>query len=433
MVEGASVGVHFIITADRRAAVPSALTSVVTTRLVLRMAERDDYPLLGVDAARIPSGAHACRPRLHSGLHGDSGGGSKSGDPVEERAALTAVLEEATRRFPVPSQRLGRMPGHVRRADLDSGATQMVLPFAIGDLEIKTVSLDLSEGHALVAGPSRSGRSSTLATLAVAALETPEPPLLALFLGRRSPLASWVSWDIGPVDANVPDDLSAAIADIRQRIVEGRTVLCFVDDVDTLPDSASAALEELARQARDLPVRFVAAADNRWALRAYGGLVPELRKSKRGVLLTPEVELDGDLLGIRLRAPFESLCRRRTRLPRPGRWLGADSSGPVSTSTTRSQLQRCNTTHGGAVLMNAGDGQNATAVRRQLVQLVATHGPGLLDDSRRVRAMLADAVAGATAEANLIGLALSSGVPDKLRDASRDPARAGLGRGGDHR
>ena len=75
--------------------------------------------------------------------------------------------------------------------------------------------------------------------------------------------------------------------------------------------------------------------------------------------------------------------------------------------------------------MNTGDGQNATAVRRQLVQLVATHGPGLLDDSRRVRAMLADAVAGATAEANLIGLALSSGVPDKLRDASRDPARAG--------
>lgn len=75
--------------------------------------------------------------------------------------------------------------------------------------------------------------------------------------------------------------------------------------------------------------------------------------------------------------------------------------------------------------MNAGDGQNATAVRRQLVQLVAAHGPGLLDDSRRVRAMLADAVAGATAEANLIGLALSSGVPAKLRDASRDPARAG--------
>ena len=75
--------------------------------------------------------------------------------------------------------------------------------------------------------------------------------------------------------------------------------------------------------------------------------------------------------------------------------------------------------------MNAGESQNATAVRRQLAQLVQAHGTELLDDSRRVRAMLADAVAGATAEANLVGLALSSGVPAKLRDAARDPARAG--------
>jgi S1-C subfamily serine protease/pSer/pThr/pTyr-binding forkhead associated (FHA) protein len=63
----------------------------------------------------------------------------------------------------------------------------------------------------------------------------------------------------------------------------------------------------------------------------------------------------------------------------------------------------------------------AAAVRRQLIDLVRSHGPGLLDDSRRVRAMLADAVAGATAEANLIALALASGVPTRLREAERDP------------
>jgi pSer/pThr/pTyr-binding forkhead associated (FHA) protein len=63
----------------------------------------------------------------------------------------------------------------------------------------------------------------------------------------------------------------------------------------------------------------------------------------------------------------------------------------------------------------------AAAVRRQLIDLVRSQGPGLLDDSRRVRAMLADAVAGATAEANLIALALASGVPTRLREAERDP------------
>ena len=65
----------------------------------------------------------------------------------------------------------------------------------------------------------------------------------------------------------------------------------------------------------------------------------------------------------------------------------------------------------------------AAAVRRQLIDLVRSQGPGLLDDGRRVRAMLADAVAGATAEANLIALALASGVPTRLREAEQDPAR----------
>ena len=66
----------------------------------------------------------------------------------------------------------------------------------------------------------------------------------------------------------------------------------------------------------------------------------------------------------------------------------------------------------------------SAAVRRHLVDLVATHGPDVLDDSRRVRAMLADAVAGATAQTNLIGLALSAGVPARLREATTSPPLA---------
>lgn len=71
------------------------------------------------------------------------------------------------------------------------------------------------------------------------------------------------------------------------------------------------------------------------------------------------------------------------------------------------------------------ESQHAEAVRRQLIDLVRNQGPGLLDDGRRVRAMLADAVAGATAEANLIALAIASGVPARLREAGQDPSRMG--------
>jgi pSer/pThr/pTyr-binding forkhead associated (FHA) protein len=73
-------------------------------------------------------------------------------------------------------------------------------------------------------------------------------------------------------------------------------------------------------------------------------------------------------------------------------------------------------------MSNDAESPLAAAVRQQLAALVGRQGPDVLDDSRRVRAMLADSVAGATAETNLIGLALSSGVPARLRDADRDPS-----------
>lgn len=76
--------------------------------------------------------------------------------------------------------------------------------------------------------------------------------------------------------------------------------------------------------------------------------------------------------------------------------------------------------------MSQSPDQLAAAVRRQLGQLVRDHGVELLQDSRRVRAMLADSVSGAAAEINLVGLALSSGVPASLRDSSVSDVAARL-------
>ena len=306
VVDGPSVGVHFVITADRRAAVPSALTSVVTSRLVLRMADKDDYPLLGVDHAvsrdaRMPPG----RGFIQGSIEIQTAVRA-SADPVAEHQALLSIVEDARGRWPDPGRRLGRMPAHVGASSLPRPTVPLRLPFAIGDLDVAPVSVDLTEGHALVTGPPRSGRSTALAMLALSASQAPEPAVLALFVARRSPVERLLEWPLGPIDVGSPEALGAALAEIRTLLGGGRTVLCFVDDADTLPDPAATALEELSRLARDHPVRFVAAVDNRWALRAYGGLVPELRKSKQGVLLAPDIELDGDLVGTRLRAPFES-------------------------------------------------------------------------------------------------------------------------------
>jgi pSer/pThr/pTyr-binding forkhead associated (FHA) protein len=63
------------------------------------------------------------------------------------------------------------------------------------------------------------------------------------------------------------------------------------------------------------------------------------------------------------------------------------------------------------------EGPRAAAVRRQVTDLVRDHGTALLEDPRRVRAMLADTVAGAKAETSLVVLSLRSGVPAMLEEA----------------
>jgi S-DNA-T family DNA segregation ATPase FtsK/SpoIIIE len=304
--DGASVGVHFVITADRRASVPSSLTSVITSRLVLRMAEKDDYTLVGVTAGLVH---HASMPPGRGYLQGSTEiqvGVLDSSDPSKESAALAAVIAQARKTWPTQTPQVGRMPTQLATAHLPKAPSSFVLPLGVGDAEGRVLALDLSDGHALVTGPPRGGKSTTLATLAFAASRAPNSPALGLITARRTPIAGAVKWEVGPVDATDATALAAVVDGVGELLAAGREVLLFIDDADSLPEAASLVLEELSRRGRDEPVRLVVAADNRWAGRAYSGLVPEIRRAKQGVLMSPDVDIDGDLVGVRLRTPLES-------------------------------------------------------------------------------------------------------------------------------
>jgi S-DNA-T family DNA segregation ATPase FtsK/SpoIIIE len=304
--DGPAAGVHFVVTADRRAAVPSALTSVITTRLVLRMAERDDYALVGVRPDLVH---HASMPPGRGFIQGTTEiqvAVLASADPQSEARAVADVVEQARRRWTGGVRRVARMPVQVGLDEMPAPPSTFTLPFAMGEGDVLPVALDLSQGHALVSGPPRSGRTTTLATLAATARRAPRPAALVLVRVRPSPLDGAVAWDVGPVDAMEPEAVTRALSGVQDLLAAGRPVLCLVDDVDSIPDAMSASLEELSRRGRDEPLRMVAAVDNRWAIRAYAGLVPEIRRGKRAVLMGPDIELDGDLAGVRLRTPLES-------------------------------------------------------------------------------------------------------------------------------
>ncbi len=79
--------------------------------------------------------------------------------------------------------------------------------------------------------------------------------------------------------------------DVGDRVV-------IVDDLDRLTDDRLDALDRLV--AAGGSVRVVAAVDVTLARRSYGGVVDRLRRDRHALLLSPEHDLDGDLVGVRL-------------------------------------------------------------------------------------------------------------------------------------
>jgi S-DNA-T family DNA segregation ATPase FtsK/SpoIIIE len=166
------------------------------------------------------------------------------------------------------------------------------------------VAVELAERHFLVVGPYRSGRSTALATLASSLAGGPEPPELRLLSPRRSPLRELELWS--HVVSGVEECENAALLlsqelDARAAGGESRPLVVVVDDAEELAESLGAApLEAVVRRGRDLDVRVVAACERTAAQRAFSGWLREVRKEEHGLLLMPDADVDGDILGIRL-------------------------------------------------------------------------------------------------------------------------------------
>src|SRR5207237_3034468 len=63
--DGRPVGVHVLLTADRPASVPSALASAVQTRIVLRMADTNEYQGMNLPADVLKPSSPPGRGLLH--------------------------------------------------------------------------------------------------------------------------------------------------------------------------------------------------------------------------------------------------------------------------------------------------------------------------------------------------------------------------------
>ncbi|GAA3981737.1 FtsK/SpoIIIE domain-containing protein [Actinomadura viridis] len=315
--EGASVGLRAVFTGDRTG-LSGQVSTVFDRRLVLRMADPTDYGYAGLQERQVPASMPPGRalevtapglPLRESqiGLLGDDPSGT----------AQVAALQELARACVA---RYGRLPRRQRPIHVDELPVRVTYREAmaldqdflapsplwtlvgVGGDTLAPVGADLlNEGPGfVVAGPPRSGRSTTLRTIVHSLLDpavagglvpvvlvTPRRSPLRLLAGRPGVLGLITS------DSEA-DDLLSLVGDEHRYVV-------VVDDAELLDETElDDALRDILRTARDGEHAVVIGGTTEDLGRGYRGFLSDARRSRSGVLLSVDSPDDGDLFGLRL-------------------------------------------------------------------------------------------------------------------------------------
>ncbi|MCL2769117.1 MAG: FtsK/SpoIIIE domain-containing protein, partial [Solirubrobacterales bacterium] len=307
--DGPEVGIHLAIAADRPGALPVALAGVTQQRLVLQLGDLAEYAQLGLSRRAIPrftpgrAVLTAERPRVAQIARTRLG-------PAQAVAELTARHGPAGRRPPTP---IGTLPQRVAVAELLAGTPRaggageesprwppeagtdergLWLPLAIDDRTLGVAGWSLYPGeHALIAGPARSGRTNALLAIAQACASLHPGLALHVVALRRSRLAELPGARGRATSAGQLAELLPALR------AGGGPALLLVDDADVVEDPTRA----LSALIGDPDGRVhVIAAGRANALRSLGHWSAGVRGSRNGLLLAPDLSLDGALFGVAL-------------------------------------------------------------------------------------------------------------------------------------
>jgi S-DNA-T family DNA segregation ATPase FtsK/SpoIIIE len=315
--EGASVGLHVLVSGDR-SLLSGRMGTLVDRRLVLRLADRTDYGLAGISVREVPESMPDGR-----GLWADGAGetqvallpGDPSGQGQSEAVAALARALDAGGAVPDPAHpapalhrpfRLEVLPATVHAAavwptlDRVAGAVPgggRWTPVGLGGDGLDLLGLDLSAAPvAMVVGPPRSGRTSVLRFAAAAAVRR-GARVLAL-CPRGGDLATAVAAASGTVVSGTegpPETLAEAL-----RALPAGSLIA-VDDAELLREGALVpVLVAVVRQAREKGWAVLVAGETSQLASGLSGWVADARRNRQGLLLSPQTVLDGEAVGTRL-------------------------------------------------------------------------------------------------------------------------------------
>jgi len=291
--DGLAAGIRVIVTGDRTL-LTGRLSSLVEQKLVLRMADRADFALAGLHSRAIPRDIPNGRGfLLPAGDLLQVASLSAQGAGADENQALRDLAQRAAGGARPPF-RVDPLPLAISAAEaLGLPGDGPGLLVGVGGDELSQVRVETP--GLLVIGPPGSGRSTALAIQAASLARAGMP--LVLVTPRRSTLTGRLdpALHLDTSDAPATDRLKSALAGADGAVI-------VVDDAELLTDTPLGnELTACCRRIRDSGHHLLAAAaaDGSFGLR---GLVPELAKTKCGLVLAPASATDGSVLGARLPA-----------------------------------------------------------------------------------------------------------------------------------
>jgi S-DNA-T family DNA segregation ATPase FtsK/SpoIIIE len=313
--QGEAHGLTAVVAGDRSLLL-GRVASVISRRVLLRLADRGDAALAGLAVTAVPADPPPGRGVLRDGTE------------VQLAVGPAGPARRAAVGPSIGPPRLDPLPTRVVARDLPAPDLGAGLLVGLGGDAVEPLALrEESDGRRwLVAGARGSGVSNALLLVAQGLVDAGRPvtvvaprpgPLDALRHDRR--LLGW-------------RDARSLTAGDLPRECPGLAVVA--DGADELLDTrAEDLLRDFSRQVERQGGLLVVGASATTLMTQYRGVGTEVARERTGILLGPRSALEGDLFGLRLRADPQAppgrgyLIRRGRALPLQVALTGTPSEG----------------------------------------------------------------------------------------------------------
>ncbi|MCU8589938.1 FtsK/SpoIIIE domain-containing protein [Streptomyces sp. A13(2022)] len=312
MREGASVGIHLVLTGDRTLLV-GRIATLTEDKYGLRLADRGDFSALGIPTRKVPEEIPPGRAfRNEAGTETQFALLSEDTTGQGQAAAITAIGEAATARdAEVPRARrpfrVDSLPSRIafpdawEMRDPEASRSKLWALIGIGGDEIVGFGPDLADGvpSFVIAGPAKSGRSTVLMNVAQSLLA--QGTRLVVAAPRQSPVRQLDGRE-GVLKVFTGDDIDEdEFEELIDEASPEEPIAVLIDDGEILEDcDAESQMKKIVSRGAERGLALVIAGDEEDVCSGFSGWQVDAKKARRGILLSPQESSSGDLIGLRI-------------------------------------------------------------------------------------------------------------------------------------